>query len=265
MKRLVLIFIAVLTAACGSSPDGGGRSGTGGTAGAGGSGGAFEIPTGVDGTCRSYCANEPAGMSCGMNGTAPELSGGDTVQQCYENCLDHYERQASLTSRCEDEWIAILDCYIDLDCNDLFGDCDAAVQAYTECNPGEPRRRNLVYCENPDVAAPSCSLPGYSMPDDSALHAKLSTCAVGGCHGTGGTAVTTWTLDMSGSVQNALAPLATTLGASGDYLVDEFDPDCSYMLTKLTDQPGGGSRQPLTPPYWSSDEIDCFRSYLHDL
>ena len=103
------------------------------------------------------------------------------------------------------------------------------------------------------------------MADDSALHAKLSTCAVGGCHGTGGTAVTTWTLDMSGSVQNALAPLATTLGASGDYLVDEFDPDCSYMVTKVTNQPAGGSRMPLTPPHWSTDEIDCFRSYLHDM
>ena len=130
----------------------------------------------------------------------------------------------------------------------------------------EPRLRNLVYCENPDVAAPSCSIAaGYSMADDSELHAKLSTCAVGGCHGTDGTAVTTWTLDLSGSVQNALTPLTTTIGLSGDYLVDEFDPDCSHMLTKVTDQPAGGSRMPLTPPHWSSDEIDCVRSYLHDM
>jgi len=142
----------------------------------------------------------------------------------------------------------------------------SVLAACGDSTTAEPRVRNLVYCENPDVAAPSCSIAaGYSMADDSALHAKLSTCAVGGCHGTGGTAVTTWTLDMSGSVQNALAPLATTLGASGDYLVDEFDPDCSYILTKVTNQPAGGSRMPLTPPHWSTDEIDCFRSYLHDM
>ena len=130
----------------------------------------------------------------------------------------------------------------------------------------EPRLRGLVYCENPEVAAPSCSLEGYAMSDDSALRAKLEGCATAGCHGTGGTAVTTWTLDLSGSsVQSALTPLATTLGVSGDYLVDEFDPDCSYVLTKITDQWAGGSRMPLTPPYWSSDEIDCFRSYLNDM
>lgn len=127
----------------------------------------------------------------------------------------------------------------------------------------EPRLRNLVFCENPDVAAPSCALSGYTVADDSALHAKLETCAAAGCHGDGG--VTTWTLDLSGSVESALGPLATTLGVNGDYLVDEFDADCSYMLTKVTDQPAGGSRMPLTPPHWSSGEIDCFRSYLHDM
>jgi hypothetical protein len=128
-----------------------------------------------------------------------------------------------------------------------------------------PRLRNLVYCENPDVAAPSCALPGYTVADDPGLHAKLQTCAAGGCHGDPSTAVTTWTLDLSGSVQNALTPLTSTIGLSGDYLVDEFDPDCSYMLTKLTNQPAGGSRMPLTPPHWSADEADCFRSYLHDM
>lgn len=142
----------------------------------------------------------------------------------------------------------------------------SALAACGESNPAEPRLRDLVYCENPNVAAPSCSLDGYSMADDSALRSKLDGCAVGGCHGTGGTAITTWTLDLSGaSVQSALAPLATVIGLNGDYLVDEFDPDCSYMLTKVTDQPAGGSRMPLTPPHWSAAELDCFRSYLHDM
>lgn len=142
-----------------------------------------------------------------------------------------------------------------------------AVSACGDTSPAEPRLRNLVYCENPDVAAPSCSLVGYSMGNDSALRDKLASCAAGGCHGTSGApAVTSWTLDLSGaSVQSALAPLATTLGANGDYLVDELNPDCSYMLTKLTNQPAGGSRMPLTPPYWGADEIDCFRSYLHEM
>ena len=142
----------------------------------------------------------------------------------------------------------------------------SVLAACGESGTGEPRLRNLVYCENPDVAAPSCSIStGYSMADDSALHAKLESCAAGGCHGTDGTAVTSWTLDLDGSVENALIPLATTLGVSGDYLVNEFDPDCSYMLTKVTDQPAGGSRMPLTPPHWSNNEIDCFRLYLHEM
>ena len=139
----------------------------------------------------------------------------------------------------------------------------SVVAACGDTGTAEPRLRNLTFCENPDVAAPSCTLGGYTLTDDSELHAQLETCAVAGCHGDGG--VTTWSLDLSGSVQNALVPLASTLGLSGDYLVDEFDPDCSYMLTKVTDQPAGGSRMPLTPPHWDSDEIDCFRSYLHDM
>jgi hypothetical protein len=130
-----------------------------------------------------------------------------------------------------------------------------------------PRLRNLVYCENPDVAAPSCSIPaGYSMADDSALRAKLDGCAAVGCHGTGGTAATTWTLDLSGaSVQSALTPLMPVTGVNGDYLVDEFDPDCSDMLRKLTTDWGNGQRMPLAPPHWSTEETDCFRSYLHEL
>ena len=148
----------------------------------------------------------------------------------------------------------------------LLVTCGSLLAACGDTGTAPPRLRNLVYCENPDVAAPSCALPGYTVADDSGLRTKLETCAAAaGCHGDSGTAVTTWTLDLSGSVQSALGPLATTLGLSGDYVIDEFDPDCSYMLTKLTSQPAGGSRMPLTPPLWSNDEIDCFRSYLHDM
>jgi hypothetical protein len=59
--------------------------------------------------------------------------------------------------------------------------------------------------------------------------------------------------------------LTLTRATNGDYLVDELDPDCSNMLTKLTDEPAGGLRMPSTGVYWSTDEIDCFRSYLHEL
>ena len=132
-----------------------------------------------------------------------------------------------------------------------------------ESGTAEPRLRNLVYCENPEVAPPSCSLDGYSVSDDSGLRAKLESCAVGGCHGDSG--VTTWSLDLSGSVQDALAPLTNVIGASGDDLINTFDADCSDMLTKVTAQPAGGQRMPLTPPYWSDAETDCFRAYLHEL
>lgn len=132
-----------------------------------------------------------------------------------------------------------------------------------ESGPAEPRLRNLVYCENPNVGAPACELEGYSLADDSSLGAKLQSCAAGGCHGDLG--VTSWSLDLTGSVEEALAPLTAVIGASGDDLVDTFDPDCSYMLTKLTDQPAGGQRMPLSPPHWSSGEVDCFRAYLHEL
>ena len=142
----------------------------------------------------------------------------------------------------------------------------SVLAACGDSGTAEPRLRNLVYCENPDVAEPSCSLSGYSMADDSALRTKLEGCALAGCHGDPGTPGIPWTLDLSGpSVQSALIPLTATIGLSGDYVIDDLDPDCSNMLTKVTEQPAGGSRMPLTPPYWSSAEIDCFRSYLHDM
>ena len=139
----------------------------------------------------------------------------------------------------------------------------SALVACGESGTAEPRLRNLVYCENPDVAAPSCGLPGYSVSDDAALSAKLQSCAVGGCHGDLG--VTTWSLDLSGSVQDALSPLTNVISANGDDLIDTFDPDCSNMLTKVTAQPAGGQRMPLTPPYWTDAEADCFRAYLYEL
>jgi hypothetical protein len=142
--------------------------------------------------------------------------------------------------------------------------CGSVLLACGESGTAEPRLRNLVYCENPEVAAPSCGLVGYALSDDSALRAKLEGCAIAGCHADPST---TFTLDLSRpSLQQSLSALTFTTATNGDYVVDELDPDCSNMLTKLTDEPALGARMPWpNGPYWSTDEIDCFRSYLHEL
>lgn len=137
------------------------------------------------------------------------------------------------------------------------------VSACGESGTSEPRGLNLVYCDNPDAAAPSCGLAGYSLQDDSALHSKLSSCAIGGCHGDP-LPFTTWSLDMSGSVQNALSTL--TVPGTGQFdLVDDFDPDCSQILSEVSERPAGAVRMPVTGGYWSADEVACLRSYLHEL
>ena len=120
-----------------------------------------------------------------------------------------------------------------------------------------------TYCDNPDAAAPSCDLTGYSMQDDSALAAKLAGCAVGGCHLS--PAATSWTMDLSGSVEAALSALTVPGGTGGYFLVDDADPDCSLLLSEVTPLPSAGVRMPVTGSFWSSAETDCFRSYLHEL
>ena len=145
----------------------------------------------------------------------------------------------------------------------LVAGCISLLGACGESSTGEPRFRNLVFCENPEAAAPSCSLDGYSLADDSALRTKLEGCAVAGCHGV---AASTFSIDLAvSSVEAALVPLSATRATSGDYLVDEFDPDCSNMLTKVTDEPASGLQMPIGGPFWSADEIDFFRSYLHEV
>jgi hypothetical protein len=103
------------------------------------------------------------------------------------------------------------------------------------------------------------------MADDSALRAKLEGCAMSGCHGTAGVPSTSWTLDLSGSVQGALSALNTFADNSPYFLVDDLDPDCSQMLSEMTSKPVGAVRMPVTGGYWNSDEIECFRSYLHEM
>ena len=145
--------------------------------------------------------------------------------------------------------------------------CASIVGACGGTDTGPPYQQPaLVYCDNPDVAAPSCSLTGYSLADDSALRTKLEGCALTGCHGM--SAITTWRVDLSGSVEEALSSLTTFADGSPYFLVDDVDPDCSQMLAEVTSKPIGLVRMPNTgnpSDYWSSAEADCFRSYLHEL
>ncbi len=141
--------------------------------------------------------------------------------------------------------------------------CGSVLAACGESDTGEPFSLNLVYCDNPDVAAPSCDLPGYSMQDDSALRAKLDTCAAGGCHSA--PAATSWTMNLSGSVEAALSALTVPGETPGYDVVDDLDPDCSLMLSEVTERPIGSIRMPVTGGYWTRAEADCFRSYLHEM
>ncbi len=62
---------------------------------------------------------------------------------------------------------------------------------------------------------------------------SLACCAVAGSHGAG---AATFSIDLAtSSVEAALAPLSNQVGANGNPLVDQFYPDCSDMLTKVTD------------------------------
>ncbi len=143
--------------------------------------------------------------------------------------------------------------------------CGSVLAACGESDVGAPFSANLVYCDNPMTAELSCSLGGYSIADDSALRTKLEGCATGqGCHAAG-TSFTTWAMDLSGSVEGALSALTTFADNSPYFLVDDFDPDCSQVLSEITSEPVGAVRMPVTGGYWSTAETDCFRSYLHEL
>lgn len=141
--------------------------------------------------------------------------------------------------------------------------CGLGLAACGDSEPAASGPRALVFCNNPDVAAPSCSLDGFSMANDSELRGKLEGCAVAGCHGAG---AVTFSIDLAtASVEAALAPLSNQIGVNGNPLVDQFYPDCSDMLTKVTDDWGAGQRMPLGGTPWSGAEIDCFRSYLNEI
>ena len=149
MKSAAVLFaFAVMASGCGESTTGG-SAGTSGNAGSGGVGGAPPPPPpppAVDQSCRDWCANEPEGPSCHQGPF-------ESVQPCYEDCLRDYQNEAE--RQCGDEWIAIKDCQLDLDCEDLFGDCDPLDAALDECHQ---RAWNRDYCEAncPDFNITQC-------------------------------------------------------------------------------------------------------------
>ena len=142
----------------------------------------------------------------------------------------------------------------------------SALVACGESDTGAPLSANWVYCDNLEVAAPSCDLPGFAFgDDDGALRTKLDGCASASCHGGGLDSATTWTLDLSGSVEGGLSALNHFADGSPFFLVDDLDPDCSQMLAEVSTRPVGAVRMPVTGGFWSTDEVDCFRKFLHDM
>jgi hypothetical protein len=75
------------------------------------------------------------------------------VKPCHEDCLEDYQREAE--RQCGDEWIAIQDCQLDLDCEDFFGDCDSVEDVHDECLQ---RAANRDFCEAncPDFDLAQC-------------------------------------------------------------------------------------------------------------
>ena len=111
-----------------------------------------------------------------------------------------------------------------------------------------------------------CAIPDFD------LRAKLEGCsgdpAAGGCHAGPNRILTVMEFDLtepSSTVDGQLTPLIDMLASNGSFLLDSEDANCSYMLRKLTTNPGIGSRMPppqSTEPTWSNDEIECFRAYI---
>lgn len=120
-------------------------------------------------------------------------------------------------------------------------------------------------CESSFVGEPSCFLPNF---EEEVLRDKLVGCAgdpeAGACH-VEGTGQSTMELDLTDPNASVEAEIGALIGQNGlgGPLVDPSCTDESYLLTKLTANPGG-SRMPLNAAPWTNDEIECFRKYLDD-
>ena len=141
----------------------------------------------------------------------------------------------------------------------------SALAACGESDTGKPLSANWVYCDNIEAAVPSCDLPGFAIGDDAELRTKLEGCTSAICHGGGPSSATTWMLDLSGTVENGLSELNHFADGSPFFLVDDVDPDCSQMLAEVSTRPVGAVRMPVTGGFWDPQEIECFRSFLHEM
>ncbi len=149
MRKMAAILFAFAVIATGCSEPGSGDGGSG-TGGRGGSGGSPlpPPPQAVDQTCRDWCANEPVGPSCHQGPF-------ESVKPCYEQCLRDYQN-AEADYKCGDDWIAIKDCQVDLDCEDLFGDCAPVEDEFDDC---VRLANNRAFCEAncPEFDPQQCS------------------------------------------------------------------------------------------------------------
>lgn len=137
------------------------------------------------------------------------------------------------------------------------------VVACGDSGGGEPR---VNMCEAFFEGAATCTIPDFD------VRAKLEGCAgdpmQGGCHAGPNRILSIMELDLtdpSSTVDGALTPLIDMLASNGSYLIDSEDANCSYMLRKLTSNPGIGAQMPppqSSEPAWSGDEIECLRAYI---
>ena len=129
-----------------------------------------------------------------------------------------------------------------------------------------PTPRDLTFCQNLSAGGPTCSIVDFDVRE------KLAGCAGGvggGCHA--GTAPQLGLeIDLSNPVDMPEAVLNDYLNepatvCSTDLLIDTENPDCSFMLTKVTGKPFCGQRMPVTvSEHFTDQEVDCFRKWLND-
>jgi hypothetical protein len=134
------------------------------------------------------------------------------------------------------------------------------------CGGGDDGAPRAETCEAFFDGEAVCTIPNFD------VRAKLEGCsgdpAQGGCHAGPNRILTVMEFDLtdpSSTVDGALTPLIDMPATNGSYLLDSEDANCSYMLRKLTSNPGIGSRMPppqSTEATWSNDEIECFRAYI---
>ena len=133
--------------------------------------------------------------------------------------------------------------------------------------PPPPVQQRLTFCNNPAAGSPECSIPEFDVGEE------LIGCAgdpiAGGCHA-GPEPPLGFEIDVAAPNTSPADWLREYLNVpaticSGDLLIDPANPDCSFILTKVTDQPKCGDRMPATASeHFSMEKMNCFRRWMHD-